>query len=387
MKLETDRIGIELEVEDIPQRRIPTSNIWSVTHDASAERNSTRLYKPTKEYMLKGVPKSFSNGRRSESVLMGGELISKNPLFYGKEDSVFFENGLDDILKRLVDLGESPFSYRGSLHVHVNFPLWEKPSERALLLLKRTVKLGAHLEEMFFHLGGMGYKYRGVVINNSAYCRPITGKGPQVVNCETSNGMGKTQIFVLKDLLEATNSPDFFKRLGNISFDPGGVDRYHPARYTWLNLYSPLLRGTLEYRVFNKSLSRPLILSIVRLCQEVTSALYYGNLKRWELEENSIYDSTGSDYSHSILDSFIDNIKVITYLEPVNIKLLHRILDNSELVGSEFGDNYVYTHLRRYDRDSGRFVYSTSRDYCPPLITEQVLDSNFVDIHNMYGRR
>lgn len=379
----SDRIGIELEVEDLQQSRIPLNGLFNVTHDASTEKQSFNYKKRKRQYLLNYS--SIFNSRRGETLLMGGELVSRNPLYYSSTNREF-EDLLEKQLELLVEAGERPFSYRGSIHIHVNFPLFEFPADKALKIVKQSVTVGEHLEELFFHLGGMGYKYRGVVINNSAYCRPITGKGPQVVLAEYPSGLRPVQIFRTEDLLEADNINEFFRRLGNTPVEPGSVDRYHPARYTWLNFYSIMLRRTLEFRVFNKVLNKYLILAIVKLCQEVTNAILTGSLDKVELPVNSIYDSTSNLKSHGILDDFLYNIKKPVYLQERDIKLLHMIIENSELTGSEFGKEYVFTHLRRYDRNSGRYVYSESSErYCPPKLTNaKILDSDFVDIHNMY---
>lgn len=386
VELVTDRIGLELEVEDIQQNLIPVSNLFSITHDASTEKNCFKHRKRLNQYLFNYTKYTGFNGI-GDLLLMGGELVSRNPLYYSKSNTDF-EEGLDVQLRALIEAGERPFSYRGSTHIHVNFPLFEYKAGEQLKILKRLVTVGQHLEELFFHLGGMGYKYRGVVINNSAYCRPITGKGPQVILVESPSGMRPGQVFNTPDLLEADSVGEFYRRLGNTPVEPGSVDRYHPARYTWLNLYSTVLRRTLEFRVFNKVLNKYLILAIIKLCQEVTNAVLSTAIDNFDLEVNSIYDSIGNGKSHKLLDDFLSRIGKNYYVSSRDIGLLHMIIENSELVGSEFGNEYVFTHLRRYDRNSGRYLYSeNSERYCPPKLAKaEILDSNFVDIHNMYNR-
>lgn len=380
----TDRVGIELEVEDIPQDSLPRGNMWNITHDASTERNRLVRMKINNSYNL--VYNNAITREASRNVLLGGELVSKNNLTYGEGQKEYLEKELDRTIAALIEAGESPYSYRGSTHFHVNFPIWDLDSDDGLHILRRAAILGANLEELFFHIGGMGYKYRGVIINNSAYCRPITGKGPQVVLCNNGGRVENVQVFILDDLLKARNMTEWWKRVGNTPREPGSVNRYHPARYTWLNLYSPILRGTLEFRVFNKSLSRMLITSALKLCQEFTYAVYSNNLTNYDLEENSIYDSTGNEQSHKLLNDFLSNLKKVVYLDNTSVKLLHLLIEKSTLLGSEFGNQYVFTHLRRYDRNSGNIIYSRREgSYCPPAIEERVLDSSFVDIHNLYS--
>lgn len=386
MKLLTDRIGLELEVEDIQQNRIPVTDLFFVTHDASCERNTVQYRKRNTQYLL-SLNENSREFDRGSSLLMGGELVSRDPLLYSSDDTRFDEL-LNRQLQLLIERGERPFSYRGSVHIHINFPLFDKQPEEILDILHSVVRIGEYTEEMFFHLGGMGYKYRGVVLNNSAYCRPITNKGPQVVLAEAGTRIAPVQIFNTEDLLKSVNCASFFRRIGNVPVQPGNVDRYHPARYTWINLYGIMLHRTLEFRVFNKVLSQPLISSTIRLCQELTNAILKGVFNKKELEVNSIYSSVDSKKSSLILDSLLSMIKKPVYLKDSNIKILHMLLANSELKGSDFLDSYVFTHLRRFDRNSGRIVYSTSNgEYCPEPVVGEILDSSFIDVHNMYSRR
>ena len=42
------------------------------------------------------------------------------------------------------------------------------------------------MEDVFYYIGGQGYEYRGAVVNESQYCRPITEWGPQCVEVGSS---------------------------------------------------------------------------------------------------------------------------------------------------------------------------------------------------------
>lgn len=363
-----DNIGIELEVEKISQGTLAsyhpiTLNLesfrWSVTHDASCE---------TPARQIGGIPAEISEellqvGNFS-SMTLGGELVS-SIMDVGREKNYDIE--LRNLCRFLRSWGESEKSYRAGIHIHVNCPI-------NLEFLKNFLLLGAHLEQVFFLLGGMGYDFRGER-NDSTYCRPITKFGPPCVPVNR----GYAQCFTIKDLLAAENLDDFQIRYGNHNRFTG--TKYVPMRYTWLNLKSLFERGSLEFRIFNKTLNYHYIWAVAEFCRNFVWAAMLLTFKpeALTLVENSAFDLKGEGDREKIIRDFTEFCN-ITKIDIKAVNYLLEILSSSKIPVLE--NKFIYSHLMHLTRGSVINTHWTNDNYHPATISEDKIKiPNFVDIH------
>jgi len=251
--------GLELEFLYPTQSKLGNSQLLrdldvKVTYDVSTETQSQKC-RNTGLHILKSP---YEVASRSESKI-GGELVTR--IWNSRM-------GEKELLERLIQItnllsvcGEQPRNTRSSIHVHISFV-------NNLDVLKKVLILGAHLEKMFFTIGGMGYEHRGMT-SDSIYFRPITRSGPIVVPVPG----GWAQCFTKQALLEAETLEDFYLRYGDSAVLAPRV-RWPIVRYHWINLVNLLqnrdgrTRGTLELRVFNFSLDPMKILSVFLAVQK-----------------------------------------------------------------------------------------------------------------------
>jgi hypothetical protein len=361
-------VGLEYEVENCGAHELMgalNGHVFKQTHDASIESDVS-----FRRGMYVESPKNLLSHNGSGTVI-GTEIITI-PFDTETEDLLPYLKGLT---QTLMAFGEPEKSLRAGIHVHVNMSY-------NLRILKSIIRLGMHLEDVFFHIGTQGYVFRGMKVNDNAYCRPITKWGPQII----TNGNGAYPVFVAKDLLEATNVKDFWYRYGSLTVTnensgPGaGWNRYSPQRYTWLNLYSLLLHGTLEFRVFNKTMSPFRINAEIKLCQkfcEFAIKTGFSELKELGfLRINSIYDRRNRG---DILDTF-DKFCEMVEFDKENMLILRNILITAPDV--VFPEQYIWTHLERGRSWWGAFGYCPSR-----VDSDTVKTPEIVDIHAMRGER
>lgn len=357
--------GIEFEVENIqPGDNISTN--FNQTHDASIETdravvgNLILLDAKKDDPIFKIIP--------YRTIVTGTELVSK---ILGSSEPDFL-----DIIKQvtnvLIENGECPHSERCGIHFHFSLP---NPNLR---ILKSILRLGKYLEALFFTIGCMGYEFRGIK-NDSIYCRPITKFGPVCV----TNGAGNyVQCYNIYDLLKSTTIDEFWEKYGDLESHTG---RYNPVRYSWLNLYqlypyAESSKGTLEFRIFNKTLNPEFIYGAAMLCKAFTNYAVkssYNSLDEDDLlHENSIYNEKITKIDiltqlayFSELSGLSDSVRYI----------LTKIINTSEV--PILPKTFVHTHLKR-----GLNPYWGNGNYVSQVIDRTLIKNpNYVDIHVLRG--
>lgn len=348
-----ESVGIEFETDYINRGEYQrVGNDFSTEHDASIE---SYAYKHN-GVLYKNKPKSQDN-----YAVIGCEFKSKVFTFNYKED---LYNRLCDFLSGLEEVGDSYKSMRSGIHVHICMPY-------NINILKSLLKSAAHLEQVFFYLGGMGYENRGVM-NDFSFCRPITKYGPVIV--PTYSGE-YCQSFNLSDLYEARTVEDFFMKYGYIDLkNPPG--KYTPVRYHWITLYPLLTYGTVEYRIFNKTYNPLYLYTIVKFCQQVSNACLTN--KFTYLEANSIYDKTDKSVIIDTMESFI--YKYELSLDDKDIRILREIINSTPEIN--MSNKYCHTHLTA--RNEVRRMFSES--YHPDFIdvnSSTVITPKVTTIHTL----
>jgi hypothetical protein len=354
-------IGIEFECEKILQNQLSEliNSNFHLTHDASVEsdvsmrENGMFIFSSANGSLLSSTGKTTVG---TEIVTVPFDTESKKLL-----------PELKSLTHILVELGEPEKSLRAGIHIHVNMSY-------NLSILKRILEVGMFMEDVFFLIATQGYIFRGMKVNESAYCRPITSFGPQCVR----TNRGTAQIFNVKDLMNSSTVEDFWMRYGNTKPETAQAQRYVPQRYTWLNLYSLLAHGTLEFRVFNKTLSPFKLMAEVELCQKFCEYVLKTGFspQASTLSIHSVYDCRTREEILETFETFADDID----LSPQSKKIISSIILNSPVVF--LPQRYIWTHL-----DNSRNM-SWEGSYIPPTIDEsQIADAHIVDIHTLRGER
>jgi len=262
-------------------------------------------------------------------------------------------------------------SERSGIHIHFSY------SSPNLNMLKTILNLGACLERLFFHVGGMGYRFRGE-INDSVYCRPITKYGPP---CIPNYYGGYSQVFTLDRLLETKTSDEFWYFYSDLKNINNG--RYAPVRYTWLNLYplSPYgeYKGTLEFRVFNKTLNPYYIMAIIELCQKFSEFSMISSRDNSFidfLEVNSIYDSCNIDVL------FEKAMKILTISDESAYYLLNIIKNTPKVVLPE---KFVFSHLIYHPSVGSRIRGYFKEVPVVAIDSESIVKPKYIDLHVLRG--
>jgi hypothetical protein len=361
-----DTVGIEFETEYISPDYIGgfrkgNTGGWHHTHDASIE--SPRYSIDNKRFIIENS--KWLNYFPYNNITLGSEIVS-GILDTGSEE--FFPN-LKNLLLYIQEGGESPNSYRAGIHVHVTM------STPNLKILRNLLRLGAFFEPLFFNIGGMGYNFRGIY-NDSIYCRPITSP------CWIRYGERFAKVFKLEDLIVTSKSTteEFWKIYGDIS---NHDTRYNPVRYHWLNLF-PMYpsrngnyRGTVEFRVFNKTLNPYYLYAIVKMCQYFAKLSMLMSLQIIREEKinkiNSIVESHSSDDLLELLAIF----RSLTEADSFVIKEVESILRATPIV--KLSDKKILSHLYGRNMING---YWNDGIYTPPEIEFSVENPTFIDSHN-----
>lgn len=358
-----DTVGLEFETENIYQRnRIEGFSVdgFSTTHDASIESDAILS---RSGLVFKKTNCGFFAGRGN--VVIGTEFISQ-PTDLTEVD---FLSQIKKLTNFLMRSGETEIGLRSGIHIHVNFPY-------NLSVLKQTIRLGQFLEDLFYLLAGNGNTFRGVE-NEAIYTRPITGFGPPIV----STGFSYIPVFNVNDLLQSEKLSEFWYRYGNLIPREGRIEKYHPARYTWLNLHSILLHGTLEFRPFNKSLNPYFIWAEIQLCRKFAEYVFtrnYANLSSDGFNiENSIY--LGRE-KREIINTFNAFAKVVE-LDPTISEIIKDIIHRTPLYKQ--ADGWVFSHLR----NQGTFYMDSSKYRPNDVNSSHIHRVKVVDIHTLRGER
>lgn len=376
-----DYLGMEVEVCNIPQHILGQTidrALWRIEHDASVESDS--IYIQTNQnnngLMALHLPIVLARNFQTLNSTVGGEIVLAPPYP--------FEEGVTNLLEsfkrltyKLQELGEPERGTRNSIHYHISMPY-------SLKVLKTILKLGGWLEDVFYYIGGQGYTFRGELANNSAYCRPITKCGPPCTREYSSRQY--VQVFTIDDLLRSSNSKDFWYRFGNSSIE-NNVERYHPARYTWLNLYSLLAHGTLEFRAFNFTLNPFFMFAEASLCKAFCDTVMHFSWSKEnkikDLTINSIYDKRNKGDIIETLLSFCELADSEYLSQPIIDTLVH-IIEMTPKISLQEG--LVRTHLT--ERVFSRVLDYSNLPYSVETYHDTVVDEVIVqDIHTLRGER
>jgi hypothetical protein len=358
MKELINTIGVEFETENILQSRIrDNSRLFQLKTDASIESDANTITGNNLIYKLNGNTAILNCLRNN--VVVGTEIVT-NPL--DSTDNLF--DKIREILYMISLAGETPYGERSGYHYHINIGI-------NLQILKNIIRLGKHLEDVFYLIGCNGYEFRGMK-NDFTYCRPITYFGPQ---CVSVKGCYYSQLYNIKDLLSAETSYSFWEMYGQNQ--NGYSTRYHPVRYTWLNLYSILAHSTLEFRLFNKTLNPYYVLAEIELCKKFVSFVIETSFKDFKNEDllrtNSIFDCRSKE---DIIKTFI-RFAEISELDKEYVEILLDIMESSPLPVCE--NYYIFSHKRT---DS----FWCRSDYYPKKIpVESIKVPKYVDIHVLRG--
>ena len=361
--------GIEIETDTLTKEQLPffqkRATPWRYQHDASCETDKNRIDLG----LVVGKGDNLPLVRKN-NVVVGAELVSD--IFNSDDENFFYD--ISAVCRKLEELGEPRDSERSGIHYHISLP------DSGLRILKSLLRLGRYFEPLFFYAGGMGYKFRGES-NDSIYCRPITKDGPPYV--PVMDGSYYSPCFSIPDLLKTKSTRDFWTRFGDIRQHDF---RYNPIRYMWLNLY-PLYPGelykggTVEFRVFNKTLNPFFIYATFFLCRKfVELALTTGfkDLKGLNLlKENSIYDSSKSK-ALDLLDIFTD----VTGLDEKFHTILTQMIKTTPTISLK--DGLVLSHLLHRIRRN----YWNGDYYCEDVKKVRKTECrkpNYIDIHVLRG--
>ena len=317
--------GLELEFCNLKAKNLSGTigRFFTFTHDASVETQGVPNYK--------GIPIHLSNNLRGKfsSTTIGREIISTQPLEINSSFEII--NTLTSWLK---EQGVNSKSDRAGIHIHVTC----SPN---FSILREIFNYGLYLEAPLFYFGSMGYEFRGVK-NSCSYSFPLS-RPPIIKN----NGYNR-KLYDEDDIFKAKTYSQITERMGDIA---RVATRYSPARYAYLNYFSTILRGSLEFRIFNLTLSPFAIDLALRLSGHITKAI----LKRSydepfiRLESNPITNTSKED-SIEIMRNFL----IETGFDDIDNVLL--IMEKSPEIF--VNPNPVYTHLH---------YHPTRGNICPEL--------------------
>jgi hypothetical protein len=347
-------LGFEIETEEMnPSDIYPGKLGFGNVHDASIE---TPIYRmdglKVDDVFLKTVPSS-GNGHR------GVEYTSM--VFNVEEGSPY--TSLCKLTKYLTENGESFQSDRAGIHIHVGMG-----RSVSLSTLKTILRWSMYLEDLFFRLGGNGYRFRGEE-NSSAFCRPITKFGPPCVPYKN----GWALCYDVNHLLEATSSRQFWNLYFGTNFD--SPPRYVPQRYSWMNFYSIPAHGTIEVRVFNKTLNPMFIMAEAELFQRMVVHCL-GNTSP-PPEVHSVYESRNTEELLNVIDFLYQEFDLLVKTR----EILKQIVKTTPSVN--LNPEPIVTHLI----DSQRFGNPWSETSYTPTIVTNPGRANVVTIHNLSSSR
>lgn len=356
-----DATGLELELDNSDPNVL--NNSWAKLNlgtwfrrdrDASSE---TFLKKLT-ERLICVDPFGIMKNMRSMGTIAAGQEIISIPMYWPE-----VETAVPLLLMELSRIGELEKATRGAIHVHVGFP-------HSLSALKAALLLSTRFESLFYQLGTMGYTFRGDT-NHAIYCRPHSGVGPPVVQCEDGR---YRQVISVDDLLEADSLESFWRSL---SVGQKDLKRYHPSRYFGINIYSVLLHGTLEFRHFNVTLNHRFLLSIMKLCQSTAEMLTKIPLRRlMELPQNPVTRSNDDIQLLEVLlclvDEYADTYPVSSDYKNILRELIQtapKYVMENEFTKSHLWGKFMLSDY--YYADGSREVVSS----------DDIVNSGFLDSH------
>lgn len=362
-----ETVGIEFESlythEGSPPINGVTNYIRS-SHDASIQTDAIKMGRREAYLVVSNTELLSKISTIYQRTVIGNELVTI---------PIYERNKLDKVIKivtrNLFDSGETTRGKRESLHIHICYSY-------NLEILKRIMEVSLVIENFMFNIGGCGYKFRGLT-NNSIYCRPFSKYGPPVVY----NDNKFVQILEVDNLFNSKSIDEFWACYGGLSI--GHNNRYHPSRYFYINLYSLLIHGTLEFRVFNKTLDYNRVCALVDLCQCIGSIILdehnYNELV--SLGRRSIFTYTDKDNNLKMLDL----LSKLYSFKKTTLKVLRDMITMTPEFKLE--SNYVYTHVNRFLESDNTIIPSSVHKTV--LQTKDIVETTIEDIHTLRnnGRR
>lgn len=355
----------------------------SVTNDASTQSFADLLSTGRRNilsYSHTSAARSLRGSGRGNQVRLGYELVT-NPMPIPEMENLIYP------VVNILAVNGDIVSDRAAIHYHIGFA-------NNLRLLKNFLRISLMIDPVLFRLGGMGRTFRGH-INYSAYSRPLLNScvaylSPKIPE---NNNLTLSQLMEMKKshrqfvqvvnpmaALEANSLEEFWAAFGVSYRVGGGSQKYHPCRYSGINLYSIPQHGTVEFRHFNKILDPYLIICIgkfVRGLVELSTLLDKRDSHQFEVVPSNTEISMGD--AAQIVQSLYSlcQEKEVDFL-PTEAEIAFILEVMSQSSFKEIPEMPVITHLR----DSNT-IDSTVASLGKLRIFEKALAPNFVDIHNV----
>ena len=332
------------------------SVIQAVTRDASVESVTASVGRNTSIFLGNAI---LWNSLADKDRLVTGYEIVTLPLSLSSMRKVIAQT-----INTQIRMGEI-FSDRSSVHIHVGFP-------KGFIFQVAAVAMGLVVEPLLYKIAGMGYKFRGSS-NCSAYCRPLAL--PPAIVLRDSNRFA----LLNPEAAITANGADKFWNYFGASITTR--DRYIPLRYFGINVYSTLLRGTLEYRFFNFcSVSRYVeaVASLVQFITDLTIRLPLASIQR--IDRLSIFEKNPDQDYHKCLDTLIDLGNYYESELPMDdpdIETIRELIDITEQ--PIFVNEPVRSHITSSKlSESGAISYGLT-------IVDSARPPGIIDIHTIGG--
>jgi hypothetical protein len=224
---------------------------FKVYRDGSSEMRNYTIPIEGKKNKVLNISSHTQEGERlfegeNKKLTYGYELISY-PMYNKTAELAVWS-----LLPALKASGDF-ISPRCATHIHVGM-------SKNLTMMKNILKMGLWADDLFYAISGFGSIFRGHS-NNAIYARPLCN-GPYF-----NYGGNWYQCLNYETALKADSLTEFFAAYGvSVQKD----NKYHPARYFGINIYSILLHGTLEFRHFNQTFEPSYVIAAAKLCQIFT---------------------------------------------------------------------------------------------------------------------
>ena len=359
-------IGIEFEstisTRDSAQSNIKIAGenrglIYSITRDASVESNACYIGKNSSLFLGNKLLMGRINSR--DAKVIGYELVT-NPL-----EMDVMRKVINQTINAQVRMGEI-YSNRSSIHVHTGFPY-------GLIFKKVAVALGLKVEPLLYKIAGMGNTFRGLD-NNSAYCRPLAL--PPAIRLNSSFR------FALLNPTKAISAYGEEKFWGYFGIHMRCRDRYVPLRYMGLNIYSILLRGTLEYRFFNFCSIAKYVESVAGLVQYLSDLILRLPINTvTNIPAISIFESNTNQEYNDLLSELVNLGKYYNSELPISSGDVENIRELIEITPQPLFENkHILSHIK-----SGTISERTAKSFDLEII-DKADEPGIVDIHN-FGKQ
>lgn len=347
------RDGVQSNLKIASERR---GLIYSITKDASVESNACWVGSNSSLFLGNALLRNRAGSK--EVKVIGYELVT-NPL----EMSVM-RKVINQTINTQVRMGEI-YSDRSSIHVHAGFP-------SGLIFKKVAIAFGLKVEPLFYKIAGMGNIFRGLT-NNSAYCRPLAL--PPAIRLVDSS---RFAVLNPAKSIDAYGEERFW---GYFGIHGGCRDRYVPLRYMGMNIYSTLLRGTLEYRFFNFCTISKYVESVAGFVQFISDLILRLPISiAINIPALSIFKANPNQDYNDLLDEIVNLGKYYNSELPIADGDLENIRELIEITPQPVFENRpILSHIK-----NGTINERTAKSFDLEIIDEAD-EPGIVDIHN-FGR-